>query len=86
MLSQYEPEVRPAGWGQRAINHPMHPDEQAALEQEGFRVPPLVQFGGAEESAENFYVYHLELVPSAPPLTGNLPSHSVETSKGAPHA
>ena len=62
------------------------PDNQAALEQEGFRIQPLAQFSGAQEIAENLYFYRLKLVPSASPVIGNLPSHSVETSKGAPHA
>lgn len=68
------------------IVHPMHVDEQAALEQEGFRIQPLAQFSGAEEIAENFYFYRLELVPSASPVTGNPPYRTRETSKGAPHA
>lgn len=68
------------------IIHPMHMDEQAALEREGFRIQPLAQFSGAEEIAENFYFYRLDLVPSASYAIGNMPSRSVETSKGVPHA
>lgn len=67
------------------IVHPMHPDEQAALEHEGFRIQPLAQFSGAEEIAENFYFYRLELAPAAGAVSGQ-PRSYANTSKGAPYA
>jgi hypothetical protein len=66
------------------IVHPMHLDEQTALEQEGFRIQPLAQFSAAEEIAENFYFYRLELVPAS--RLSRAAYHPVNDSKGAPYA
>jgi hypothetical protein len=41
--------------------HTMKPDEEAGLKQEGFQIQPLASFSEAEQIAENFYFYRLEL-------------------------
>lgn len=53
----------------------MPDDERSQLEREGIRVQPLAAFTGAEEIAENFYLYRLELSTPEPVAQGtNLPA------------
>ena len=44
--------------------HPIKPEEEKGLKQEGFQIEPLVSFSEAEEVAENFYLYRLTLTGS----------------------
>ncbi len=41
--------------------HPMKPEEEKGLKEEGFQIEPLASFNSAEEIAENFYLYRLTL-------------------------
>jgi hypothetical protein len=43
--------------------HPMKPEEEQGLKQEGFAIEPMASFHDAEQIAENFYFYRLTLKP-----------------------
>jgi hypothetical protein len=43
----------------------MKPDEEEGLKREGFQIETLATFDGAEEIAENFYLYRLALTDAA---------------------
>lgn len=61
------------------------PSEQAAIEALGLRIQPLKSFTGAEEIAENFYLYRITPSPHVS-ASSTIASQASDISQGALHA